>query len=695
MNPDPAERIRLLSQLQRLLRERLAPRLRALFDELDVRLFDLAERSRISSQQQLYFDGLRECRRKRSDVERDYFDAVVARLRPAGDAERWPHRSPLGLVALDELEESLALSAPADALARQLAVPLDALEHRLAAIQDRAPNEGGPIQLGPLALAQTFRLALQQLDAGLEVRLVAATLFEQHVLGALEALYAELNRELVAAGVLPDLPGPGAARAADVVPPAMPLPPPVPPRTTRDPSPDLMRDLHALMARRHVARPSAGSEPRAMPREQLLRTLDRLTPREDDPQRLKLDLLALSQGLGSGEATALGPVDEGTVDMIGLVFDFVRHDPTLPAPLQALLTRLQIPFLKAALSDPELLQTERHPARQLIDDVGEAAVGWSPGTDPEQRWLEGVTRVVESLLQDRGDSRLAFERAMASMNEHQELGRRRAELAEQRAIEAALGRERLRIARHRVAAMLERRLSRHLPLPWIRQLIRGPWANYLVLSWLRQGEQGEAFRAALAFVDELLWCDEQGSSSPDESRLRDNEKQLEDELRQGLQAVAWHDREIERLAGELRQFLGSLRRRTQVPAFVFEIDHALGTADFSHTWAEHELEDQPATDAVDAHLVSQIRSLPPGTWFEFSARQGERAKLSWSSPFSGRCLFVNRNGLRVDELSPERLAAEIERGLTRVLENTRLLQRAVQSLLKRLRGTPDDGQRSA
>ena len=352
MNPDPAERIRLLSQLQRLLRERLAPRLHALFDELDVRLFDLAERSRTSSQQQLYFDGLRECRRKRGDVERDYLDAVVGKLRPAGDAGRWPHRSPLGLVALDELEESLALSAPADALARQLAVPLDALEHRLAAIQDRAPNEDDSIQLGPLALAQSFRPALQQLDAGLEVRLVAATLFEQHVLGALEALYAELNRELVAAGILPELPGPGAARAADVVPPAQPLPRPIPPRTTSDPSPDLMRDLHGLMARRQVARPSAAPEPRAMPREQLLRALDRLNPREDDPQRLKLDLLALSRGSGSDEATALGPVDEGTVDMIGLVFDFVRHDPTLPAPLQALLTRLQIPSSRRPCPTP-------------------------------------------------------------------------------------------------------------------------------------------------------------------------------------------------------------------------------------------------------------------------------------------------------------------------------------------------------
>jgi hypothetical protein len=235
-----------------------------------------------------------------------------------------------------------------------------------------------------------------------------------------------------------------------------------------------------------------------------------------------------------------------------------------------------------------------------------------------------------------------------------------------------------------------------VPLPWIRQLLRGPWANYLVLLWLRQGETGEAFREALGFVDELLWCDEHGAGSNDDARLRADEEELEEQLRHGLSTVAYHDREIERLAAELRQFVGSLRRRGTAPAFLYEIDPKLGNADFSLSWAEHELEEQPAADQIDNALLARLRGLPPGTWFELGGRAaGERAKLSWTSPFTGRCLFVNRNGLRVDELTPERLADEIERGLSRILENTRLLQRALQTLLTRIRAGRSPSQRSA
>ena len=96
------------------------------------------------------------------------------------------------------------------------------------------------------------------------------------------------------------------------------------------------------------------------------------------------------------------------------------------------------------------------------------------------------------------------------------------------------------------------------------------------------------------------------------------------------------------LAHELRQFVSSLLNRHAPPAFLYEIDPRLGAADFSQSWSEPELEGQPEPERVDAALLTRLRALPPGTWFEFGARSGERAKLSWTSPFSGRCLFVNR-----------------------------------------------------
>jgi hypothetical protein len=49
-------------------------------------------------------------------------------------------------------------------------------------------------------------------------------------------------------------------------------------------------------------------------------------------------------------------------------------------------------------------------------------------------------------------------------------------------------------------------------------------------------------------------------------------------------------------------------------------------------------------------------------------------------------MFVNRNGLKIAERRPEQLAAEIEQGLSKIIEDTRLLQRALASVLAQLRG---------
>ncbi len=750
---DPADRSRLLAQLRRQLHALFAVPLQSLFDDLDTRLFDLAERSRVGTQQQVFFEGLRECRRKRTDIEHDFLEGVADALRASGEMPATRRPQGLSLVGNEELEETLTLSAMADRTAACLAPALDALDQRLAHLLENPHGTAAPSRLSPQSLGTLFRAACQRLDVGIEVRLVAYIAFGHHVLDALGPIYTELNRELVAAGILPAI---GHAPARIVRAPMPAAPPPRAAQPAPAPSADAgnsgararrrpaaaptgpgderraadaamqsmlgeLRDLLAVQNQRGVAGSEGGDPARApasdhaaqnmadaeamaaandafvaLSSQLIVNALDRLHHFSDLPSRLKSELVETSRRLGADPRASLRPHDEDTVDLIGLVFDFVRHDPVLPAPLQTLLARLQVPFLKAALSDPELMKAADHPARRLIDDLGEIAVGWSPATDPEQQLLARLQQTVDKLAQPLDHGREPFERAIEELREHLEVSRHRAELAEQRAVEAALGRERLRIARSRVAAMLERRLGRYTPLPWIRQVLRGPWASYLVLLWLRHGESGEPYREGLRFVDELLWCDEHGGSSLDEARLREDEEHLDEQLRRGLSTVAYHDREIERLAGELRQFIASLRRKRPAPAFLYEIDPKLGTADFSQHWTETEIEDQPLPEQVDPAVLSKLRALPPGSWFEFGSQgSGERAKLSWTSPFSGRQLFVNRNGLRVSEIAPERLAEEIEQGLARMLETSRLLQRALQTLIARLRSQAEANRHTA
>lgn len=681
---EPAARLRLLSHLQQMLRERLAAPTHQLFDQFERRLFDLAERSRSGTQQRQYFDGLRECQRKRAQCEQDFLYLAVAPLHPESRRALGEMQAPLALVELEELEETLAMTQVAAHAAQHLAVPLDALERRLAALADRAREPDEPAVLGPQALGQAFRRACHALDLSLEVRLVAYALFSSHILETLESTYAELNRELVAEGVLPALPAPSArVRAA---------PPPRPAARANGANvPKLVQEVNQLLAQR---RPQAVAGP-GLSREQLLHALARVVPDNDDPERLKRDLLAQSRHEVHASSAGFETQDEDSIDLIGQMFRFVRHDPSLPNALQPLLTRLHLPFLRAALMDPGVMQTNAHPARDLLDAVGDAALGWSPGTDPEQGLVNCLEAIADGLVHGDAAGNAGFEQALEQLNEHLAPQRRRAELAEHRAVEATLGRERLRIARGRVASLLDRRLQRYNPLPWVRQLIRGPWANYLVLAWLRHGETGAMWLGAMEFVEELLWCDEFGAGTTDRARLQRARARLEGELRAGLAAVAYHDRDVERLSAELTDFLDALLLSTSAPGFIYESDPTLGNADFSLSWSEHELEEQPAAESLDAGLLSQLRELPPGTWFEFGGRHSERAKLSWTSPFSGRSLFVNRNGLRVDEIPPERLADEIERGLTRVIESSRLIERALRAVIARLRDQDDDGQRSA
>src|SRR5687768_14377715 len=72
----PRKNLELLRQIQMLSQRRLSAVATAVFEQVDDALFDLADRSGSSGAQQQFFDGMREIRRRRQQVE-DKFLAQV------------------------------------------------------------------------------------------------------------------------------------------------------------------------------------------------------------------------------------------------------------------------------------------------------------------------------------------------------------------------------------------------------------------------------------------------------------------------------------------------------------------------------------------------------------------------------------------------------------------------------------------
>jgi hypothetical protein len=428
--------------------------------------------------------------------------------------------------------------------------------------------------------------------------------------------------------------------------------------------------------------------------------------------QIKGELLNQAEKLG-GSDHKVTAADEDTIDLVGMLFEFILQDKNLPAEIQAQLARLQIPYLKVAILDKHLFAKKEHPARRLLDELAQAGVGWSEDSDKDRRLIERIRHIVENLLKDFDEDTGIFEREYHAFVEFFANLKKRADVAEQRTTEAARGREKLQSARKMAAKEILQRMEER-PVPEvIRHVLTRPWANVLVLTSLRQGEGSHQWQASLRVADELIWSAQRKDTPEERQRLRALIPELEKALRQGLSLVAYQESDVAHLISELNKLYAVL---LEPPAVVEDSAHEVPRFDDDDSnmmvveekakftpppasanddtnfvdeivlGAKGE-EDEDDSEMVDDEYVEVARAIKVGTWVEFRDRVGhvERAKLSWISPISAKYLFVNRKGLKVGDKTVWGLAAELRAGAAEVLEDVPLFDRALDAIVERLK----------
>ena len=752
--------------------KRLQGLVSTLFENIDDALFDLAEKAENNAIQTQYFDGMREVRKKRQLVERLFQDQLgkvfndfaAGKLQPV-KAENVPQRgaSDLSLVDDKELEESLAVASAVAKAEGRLQRPLFAVNQRLSVILGGAKVEDSSNPIAPAQLAQAFRASMRELEINLQTQLIIYKLFDRYVMSGLDALYEEINSLLIQAGVLPQIrhnvPGAGGRQYR-------PMPGPAAPGAQAAPgaSPaagtehayasgyagqydaaaaqlqvELYNTVRSLLASRRPAGAEAPEYAGGAPVPMIAPTelLSALTLLQNQQlmaqtqahnaadaaqtvadaahvvQQLKQELLDQAGKFHGAEKAHVAGADEDTIDLVGMLFEFILQDRNLPLQMQALLGRLQIPFLKVAILDKHLFAQKTHPARQLLDLMAQACMGWSEESDKDHRLYDKVKTTVESLLKDFDDDLSVFERTRDDFEKFIETNKKRADLAEQRAAEATRGREKLHAARRTAAREILRRVDEKQLPDIVHTVLTRPWANYLVLTLLRQGEDSDEWRQALKFADEFAWSAEPKTTDAERTRLKGLLPALEKSLRHGLATVAYHENDVKQLMHELNAFYRGLLQTETVPeidtlpiagatkapgaedAAGFEI---VGTAVARASAVESQIEEivlrdaeedaQPEGYDADDEYLKQAKAMKVGTWVELTdpaTGTKERAKLSWISPISSKYLFVNRKGLKVSDKTVFALAAEIRRGHAVILEEVPLFDRALDAIVERLK----------
>ena len=756
----------LLKLVRGISQKRINGLVSTLFENVDDALFDLAERAGSNAVQTEYFDGMREVRKKRQLVERvfqeqaakNFGEFVEGKLKPVKPESGPQTNAGLSLVDDQELEESLAVSSMVAKAEHRLQRSLYQINQRLGVIIGGGKVEDASNPIGPAVLGLAFRTAVRELQVNVQVKLIIYKLFDRYVMGGLDPLYEEVNIELIRAGVLPQIrhtlpqgsrpmpPPSGAHGALPGVPGmagmqgSMTGAPTYYDAATAELQAELYNTVRNLLASRHGRALSdygqANMAPGLSPTE-LLSALtilqnqsmsmhthgDGVADAAQAVQALKRELIEQVHKL-SGETKPhhVSSADEDTIDLVGMLFEFILQDRNLPAQIQALLGRLQIPYLKVAILDKHMFAQKTHPARRLLDALADAGKSWSEESDKDHRLQDRIRQVVEAILSDFDDDVAIFERELENFAGFMEQYHRRAEIAEQRAAEATRGREKLQDARRTAAReILQRIEERNLP-PVVHAVLSRPWANYLVLTLLRQGENSDEWKSALRFADEFVWSALPKTNDLERTRLRALLPQLEKALRHGLATVAYHDNDVKQLMHELSQFYQRLLdgekvevktakeviaagAASAIPAAVQPQHEAATGAGTTETVAPviapatqspveeivlntHTEETSPEENySEDDEFLKSAREIKVGTWLEFADAQGnrERAKLSWISPISHKYLFVNRRGLKVCDKTVFALATELRRGSTIVLEEVPLFDRALDAIVARLR----------
>lgn len=594
---------KLLAGCRQLILERLGRAIPGMMDQVDDSLFELAEKADTNRTQAHYFEAMREVRLKRIAMEDLYrekltssFEEKMARSQKSHPDFQLPDHNEfnLGLVDNEDLEESLAVTNMVGKIKIRCKEELFGLETRVGQLLNNPNLSEDDNPLGPKTVCDAFKNACDKIQAGIEVKLIVLKLFDKHVVSEAAEIYTELNAYLIKHGVLPKLPNtikkrPGRRLAAQArVDPRSAEPAVRGERGFFEPIPDNQRvgDGGGGWAGGGPSWGDGGDSRlagAAMGLEQLIHQLTSGAEISSDDFDTTYDrfssedvlrnLTSLQQGAESGigdidgalvasgtvnvlpniksssVATNLSHLDNIMIDVVSMMFDFILEDREIAPAMKALIGRLQIPILKVAILDKRFFSSRTHPARLLLNKLGEAALKASTSRSDE---LCGVVEgSVDHILNCFTDELSVFDTALEMLD--QTLASEEEQAADHTAdyAKALLKAEQLKQAGARAHDEIEKRLAKPKVAPFVREFLAGYWKELLCLTYMKEGEVGDGWRAGLDTMDDLLWSVGPKPIAEDRARLSSLLPRLLEKLKAGTSQIAMTHAERERFLSRL------------------------------------------------------------------------------------------------------------------------------------------------
>lgn len=673
-----------------------------LFDRCDDVFFDLSSHANNNNEQNLYFESMREIRLKKLSVINSFQQNLeenyqgLARLGPPQEITE-DKEQPLALIDNDQLEQKVAIRAMTTKARSQQQENLYHLCSRLDFLIKQKHIDENNNPFDPEKIAKAFDLACGQLDLNIKAKIILYKQFEQQVFSQLDAIYGQLNQQLINAGILPKIQGEIKKQASAKVP------------TGKNQVVESTEDLGGLQEIISQLRlsgdqstsiialiPGYNANAPTMPRYDLITSLGQIqtsqTIQGEDFQQIDIRQ-ALQSILASqyvkGEQRSVSDSDEDVINLVSMFFDYVLDDQNIPVSIQALIARLQLPVLRQALADNSFLQDSQHPARNLINKIAESSQGWNESELKQQKQLhKEIRQVVHTVLEQEHDKPEVFGEQLASFSDFLKSYERKSNLVEKRASEAAVGKAKTDAARQKLKNFIDQRTeNRHLPKV-VANFLDNYWQQVMLFTLLRDGEDSQAWLECTQVVDDLLWSCQQHSDEKSQHRLSLIKPALFSSLENGLNKVFHNQADTK----QQLDLLHSLHEKLQAndfldPLVADEVDTKVDTSEEKTKFSAIERQQQNI-DKIRYEFIQKAEAIALNSWLTFEGNSGEltRRRLMARVEESDTYIFVNRFGGKPVEIDRKEFARQLQNNKAWEIDKRPLFDRAITSLKAKLEG---------
>ncbi|MCG8378655.1 MAG: DUF1631 family protein, partial [Proteobacteria bacterium] len=365
----------------------------------------------------------------------------------------------------------------------------------------------------------------------------------------------------------------------------------------------------------------------------------------------------------------VAPETMKNLEVVENLVDTIEEDAMLSGNAKNWIRQLELTLDKVATTKQDIL-SEKNPHRsmEVINQI--ARLGGTESGSAKR----AVDEIVSDITQNYDEDPEVFDRALTKLQPIVERQNRAFTGNVQRTVKASEGQQTLVNAQRAVVSEMDQRYAGKEVPEILYKLLMPGWRNLLVNTHLRQGEESADWNKHVQALDQVfqhLDPNSDPSASPDYMEPED----LLSHIESGLDSISYEPGQRIPLVNTLRQVISGEASVGDMPTVSLTdqtIAEDLGFGDVTEAdESRRRIREENADNNDWQKCLDRAQRLHVGAWVEFLQKaEPEISIVAWTNDDVSRFVFVNRRGVKTNDLSVEQLATMIQEETVRVLDES-------------------------